>query len=184
MGYLANKGSSVRARPAGGPACNERGVTLVELLFAIMVIAILTVIAIPSFRDATLSGRLSAISSDLYTSVQLARSEAIKSNATRTLCTSSDGLTCASSTAWGQGWIIIDGAGNVLQSQPAVPTGYKVVQSGAAANLSFQPIGVGSSSATFTICRDTPIGNQNRVISVLATGSASVKRNDNTTTCP
>jgi len=182
MGYLANKGSSVRAGPAGGPARNERGVTLVELLFAILVIAILTVIAIPSYRDASLSGRLSAISSDLYTSVQLARSEAIKSNATTTLCASDAPATCSGD--WEDGWIVLDAGGTVIHSGAALPDGFTVAQTGGTADLNFQPIGVGVTAATFTICRDAPIGNQNRVISVLATGSASVKRNDNTTTCP
>ena len=182
MGYLASKGSSVRAGPAVGPACSERGVTLVELLFAIMVLAILAVIAIPSYRDASLSGRLSAISSDLYTSVQLARSEAIKSNTTVTLCASDDGATCSGD--WEDGWVVLDAGGTVIHTGAAVPDGFTVAQTGGTADLSFQPIGVGASAAIFTICRDTPIGNQNRVIAVLATGSASVKRNENTTTCP
>jgi type IV fimbrial biogenesis protein FimT len=182
MRPLANKGSRFHAGSGSGPAWDERGVTLIELIFAILLLAILTVIAVPSFRDASLSGRLSAISSDLYTSVQMARSEAIKSNATTTLCASDDGATCSGD--WEDGWIVLDAGGTVIHSGAAVPDGFTVAQTGGTADLNFQPIGVGVTSATFTICRDTPIGNQNRVISVLATGSASVKRNDNTTTCP
>ena len=182
MAYAPDKGSRVHAGSGSGPAWNERGVTLVELIFAILILSILTVIAVPSFRDASLSGRLSAISSDLYTSVQLARSEAIKSNAATTLCPSNDGTTC--SGAWKNGWIVRDAGGTVIHSGAALPAGFTVSQTGGIANLTFQPIGVGVTAATFTICRDTPMGNQNRVISVLATGSASVKRNDNTSTCP
>jgi type IV fimbrial biogenesis protein FimT len=183
MEYLANKGSRIHAGPARRrPAWNERGVTLVELMFAIVILAILTTIAVPSFRDASLGARLSTISGDLYTSVQMARSEAIKGNATTTLCPSNDETTC--SGAWTDGWIIRDAGGRVIHSGAALPSGFTVSQAGGTANLSFQPIGVGATVATFTICRATPLGNQNRVISVLATGAASVARNNNTTTCP
>ena len=122
MGYLANKGGRAHAGPGGRPAWNERGVTLVELLFAI------TGPCDPDGdRDSVLpgcvaAGRLSAISSDLYTSVQLARSEAIKSNATTTLCTSSDGPPGSSRPGDRAGSSSTRG-GNVIQSRPAVPTG-------------------------------------------------------------
>ena len=43
-------------------------------------------------RGASLSSRLSAIANDLHASVQIARSEAIKSNTTVTLCTSHEWL--------------------------------------------------------------------------------------------
>lgn len=182
MRPLSNKGGHVHAGSGSGPAWDQLGVTLIELIFAILLLAILTVIAVPSFRDASLSGRLSAISSDLYTSVQMARSEAIKSNATTTLCASDDEATCSGD--WEDGWIVLDAGGTVIHSGAVLPDGFTVAQTGGTADLNFQPIGVGVTSATFTICRDTPIGNQNRVISVLATGSASVKRNEDTTTCP
>ena len=144
MGHVADKDSRVHAGSGGGPAWNQRGVTLIELTFAILLLAILTVIAVPSFRDASLSGRLSAISSDLYTSVQMARSEAIKSNATTTLCASNNGTTC--SGTWKDGWIIRDAGGTVIHSGAAVPGGFTVSQAGGTANLSFQPIGVGASA--------------------------------------
>jgi type IV fimbrial biogenesis protein FimT len=153
-------------------------VTLVELIFALTVLAILVSIATPSYLRAQLSSRLNALSSSLYASVILARSEAIKSNAATKLCVSTDGSTCAAGD-WDQGWIVLDGDGvTVLERHDAAPAGYKVVESGGAATLSFQPIGVGDSAAVFTVCRDSPLGNEERVVSVTLTGSTHVIRTE------
>jgi type IV fimbrial biogenesis protein FimT len=151
------------------------GFTLVEMMIALSILAILLVIAVPSFRDASLGARLASIANDMSASVQLARSEAIKRNAAVRLCASSDGSSCVASTNWQQGWIVLDPAGNVLQVQQALPAGWKVTQS-AASDLDFQGIGVGATATTFTICRSEPLGKQERVVTISATGAAYVTR--------
>jgi len=55
----------------------ERGFTLVELMVAIAVVAILLTLAAPSFYDFILVQRLKAINAQLVTDMQFARSEAI-----------------------------------------------------------------------------------------------------------
>jgi type IV fimbrial biogenesis protein FimT len=158
------------------PRRHEFGVTLIELMFAIAILAILVTVAVPSFRDASLTSRLSSISNDLLASIQVARSESIKSNSVTTLCTSDDGTTCAGSGDWEQGWIILDKDGVVIQSHAALPNGYKVAEASATEVLLFEPIGVGATAASFTVCRDDPVGNQERIVTVTATGMASVTR--------
>jgi type IV fimbrial biogenesis protein FimT len=94
-----------------------------------------------------------------------------------TLCASGDGASCAGSGGWEQGWIIIiDPAdpASVLQRQQGLPDKYLVSQAGGTAPISFQPIGVGATAASFTVCRDDPDGSQERVVTVSATGSARV----------
>jgi len=54
-----------------------RGFTLVELLIAVAVIAILMLIAAPSFRDMILMQRLRSITAQLVTDLQFARNEAV-----------------------------------------------------------------------------------------------------------
>jgi type IV fimbrial biogenesis protein FimT len=181
MGYVVDSGDRVHAGLGNQPAWLERGVTLIELMFVITLLSILTMIAIPSFRDASLSSRLSSIANDLYTSVQLARSEAIKSNSTTTLCASDTPATCSGD--WEDGWIVLDADNNVIHSRAAVPDGFTVDQAGGTAALSFQPIGVGASAATFTVCRDTPVGEQERSVSITATGVAYITRTE-TGSCP
>ena len=91
---------AARTNPAARSASR---VTLVELMFALAAVAILLAIAAPSFRGASLSSRLSSIANDLHASVQIARSESIKSNTTVTLCTSTDGSSCAASATGSRG---------------------------------------------------------------------------------
>ena len=173
-------------RAGFGRKALARGMTMIEILITVVILAILMAIAVPSFQNASLGSRLSASANDLLASVQLARSEAIKRNVAVTLCASADGATCAGGGGWEQGWItVIDplGVATVLQHQQSLPDGYLVTQAGGTAQLDFQPIGIGATSAVFTVCRDDPEGSQERVATVTASGSASVTRTE-TGTCP
>jgi type IV fimbrial biogenesis protein FimT len=152
----------------------QRGLTLVELMFTIFIMAVLAMLAIPSWRDASLGSRLSAGANSLHGSIQIARSEAIKANAPVTLCASSDGATCAASGDWDQGWIVINGDDAVLHSEPGQRNSYRVIEAAGKLALTFQPIGIGATDAVFTVCREDPVGNQERVVNVTATGSAYV----------
>ena len=156
---------------------------MVELMFAVAILGVLLAIAAPSFRDASLGARLGSIASSLHASVMLARSEAIKSNATTTLCASSNGTSCAGSGGWEQGWVVLDADDNPIEVHAAEASGFKVSQAGGTAALTFRPIGVGHSAATFTVCRDDPLGLQERIVSVTATGVAHVTRTE-TGSCP
>jgi len=163
-----------RGLPSGSVRTRQRGMTLVELMFTIFIMAVLAMLAVPSFRDASLGSRLAATANSLHGSIQIARSEAIKANAPITLCASSDGLECADAGDWDQGWIVLDGAGVVLHSEPAQKNSFKVIESGGQTSLTFQPIGIGATAARFTVCREDPVGKQEREVTVTATGSAYV----------
>jgi type IV fimbrial biogenesis protein FimT len=167
-----------------------RGFTLVEMMFTLFVAAVLLAIGVPAFRDIFVGAKVSTITNDLMGSVQLARSEAIKRNVPITLCrANSDGTDCDTGTDWEGGWIIavIDPATStvqqVLQHVETQPENY-VVAENAAADLVFQPIGVGATNASFTICRATPVGKDQRVLTITSTGSANVTVPVSPTTCP
>lgn len=152
-------------------------------MMAIVVLGILIGIGVPSFREAALGSRLSATANNMLASAQLARSEAIKRNQPITLCRSADGATCASADGWEQGWIIRDAAGTVISTERPIPADLRITQAGGYAPLTFQPIGIGATAATFTICRPNPVGSQERVLQVTATGNTSVTTT-RTGTCP
>lgn len=154
-----------------------RGFTLIELMTALVIAAILMAVAVPSFRNASLGSKLSASANNLLSSLQLARSEAIKRNVAVTVCASADGATCAGGGGWEQGWVVRSAA-EVIQSQQALPDGFLVTQAGGTAPLNFQPIGLGATAATFTVCRDDPDGSQERVVTVRAAGNAYVTRTE------
>src|SRR6201984_2999318 len=160
-------------------AWQQRAFTLVELMVAITVLALLLVLAAPSFTNASLPSKLRSVANSLVGAAQLARSEAIKRDAVVTLCVSADGATCGAGN-WSQGWIVTTGAGAPLQSVQAAPTGFRVTPAGGAAALTFQPSGVGATPATFTVCRSTPtVGSQERSVSISAIGRPSVQTTTN-----
>jgi type IV fimbrial biogenesis protein FimT len=153
-----------------------RGFTLIELMVTISIMAILLMIAVPSFQNATLGSKLSSFANSLVSSAHLARSEAIKRNATVALCASSDGASCATSGGWEQGWIVRAVDGTVIQRQQALPVGFNVTATGGAFSVNFQPSGVNSDSVSYTVCRSSPEGSQERVVAISTTGRPTVTK--------
>lgn len=66
-----------------------RGFTLIELMVAVAVAAVLLAIAVPSFRSITISNKLNTSANDLIASLNTARMEAIKTNASAQFCSNS-----------------------------------------------------------------------------------------------
>lgn len=95
------------------PNSRQRGFTLVELVVTIALVAILTTLAIPSFSEVLRQWRRDSATRELSTSLQLARSEAIKTSRQMVVCPSSDGTACEASNEWSAGWMVFvdDGAG-------------------------------------------------------------------------
>ena len=93
----------------------QRGVSLFELIIGLVIFSILASLAVPSFTRMVASQRVKSASSDLYSALVRARSEAIKRNADVTLASVAGG--------WQQGWTINDptNPARPLASHNAVP---------------------------------------------------------------
>jgi len=110
---------------------SSRGVTLVETLVVMGIVAILMAIGIPSYRYVTNANRISAEINGLLGDLQFARSEAIKQGRTVSVCVSTDQSSCSTASPdlnWHKGWIVysdmngngaIDAPGEVLRAQKA-----------------------------------------------------------------
>lgn len=88
---------------------NQRGLTLIELLVTISIIAVLAGIGAPSFLRLIADNTLSTQVNSLLADTRFARSEAIKRGASVTICPSADpdvaSPTCSGSD-WKTGWIV------------------------------------------------------------------------------
>lgn len=82
------------------------GFTLIELMVTVVVLAIVVTVAIPSFRNIIVSNSVSFDRDELFNLLQFARSEAIKSGTSATVCKSSNGTSCDSGLSWNGGWLV------------------------------------------------------------------------------
>ena len=96
---------------------HSRGFTLVELLVILTISAILVAMAVPAFQAMIQSNRISGAANSLLSSMDLARSEAIRRSANVTVCRSVNAAVplpaCSSAAAggyaaddWASGWIV------------------------------------------------------------------------------
>ncbi len=123
----------------------QRGVTLIELMFAITVLAILLGIGAPSFANLIRDNRVTALTNDFVGSVALARSEATKRALPVSLCPTTDGESCEGSTDWSTGWLIFtDDVGT--QGEVDVP-GDEILQVNMNAGGGYAPEGYALSGA-------------------------------------
>lgn len=89
------------------------GFTLPELLVVVAVVGILAAVGMPSLQSLIQSHQIKNASFELFSSISLARSEAIKRNGNVT-------LTPISSTDWGQGWTVTSAGGVLIKTQAAL----------------------------------------------------------------
>lgn len=168
--YLPSLSLSVPATPAA------RGFSLLELIIALAIVAILSAIAIPSFSTIIMKATLASQARELLGGAVLARSEAIKRSQVVTLCASNNGTSCTDDS-WASGWLVIGIDNRVLHKHKALPQGYLI--NAAVTRIKFNPSGLGATMANLTICRATPtVGNQERVVTVSATGRASISKTE------
>lgn len=87
-----------------------RGVTLLELMVTVSIVAILASVAVPSFQSMMTTNSLATATNGFVAALQLARSEAITRSKTVTLCKSNDVSdstpSCNTSANWQDGWVV------------------------------------------------------------------------------
>jgi len=150
------------------PPIRQSGLTLVELMVTLAVLAILLSIAVPSFQSTIAASQLTSATNDLVASLSQARMEALRQGKRITVCMSGNGTQCATSSTWMQGWISftdttrsgttanVDNGETILGTNDARPAGISIAGSGNTAQyVSFGPDGrswtMGSAAQTGTI---------------------------------
>lgn len=151
------------------------GISLIELLVMISVVAILASFAVPSFREVSLSTELRSNANRLIAGFNLARSEAAKRNEAVHLCASSDGETCTGGN-FNAGWIVRAGTTVVLRQGPA-EQGYQLTPSTPDGRFVVNPTGTVRTPGWIFVCRLTPEeGPQERFVQIAGSGRARVYR--------
>ena len=107
------------------------GFTMIELLLVVGLVGVLAAVGLPSMSDLVTSNRMKDVSLNLYTSMTLARSEAIKRNA------GNISVVPGSGASWQNGWTVcVD-----TNANGACDSGETVLVSGEAPNASLTVTG-------------------------------------------
>ncbi len=170
----------------------QSGFTLIELMIGIAIGGVLLAIAIPSFSDLQKNNCLTASTNSFVTSLQLARSVAVKRNTdvTLTATDSSD-----NTNEWGSGWTITidedrnsnntldtgedydgNGALDSAASVRVVTLGCSLTtidETGDDTAFTYGSDGFIDSGGTFNICDDRT-GETGRQLDISATGRPSI----------
>ena len=148
----------------------EAGLTLIELVSTMAVLAIVAAIAVPSFNMFISGNKKSAAVNQLTGAFAVARSEAVTRNARMTLS--------ATGGDWAQGWTITaTTSGTQVKVGPAIPQTVTVTNTGPT-TVEFNSDGTLRTALpagfTITICDSKRPGSPEKIISLIASGKYSV----------
>jgi len=167
---------------AGRPATRADGVTLIELLSVVAIMAILVTLAAPSFASLRRSVGVSSAASELLVALHFARSSAVLNGLPVTLCLSADDSTCVGSTAApARGWLVfVEPDARVAAAARVVPPVLRrfqvagdVVVHGSRVAVTFWPTTRASTTSTFDVC-DVERGVPGRAVVVNQIGRPRV----------
>lgn len=168
---------------------HAKGLTLIEILITLAVLAILASIGLPAFSGLLAEARMTAKSNTLMAHVQYARHAAVTLRTHVVACPSRDLQQCAGNR-WDQGWIVfIDPNNNGRPDQPedilrviaAEPK--LLIHSAGRHRVRFQPTG-GAFGSNLTIRVCDPAGRAKpRAVVVSNPGRARVTRDVSPSEC-
>ncbi|WP_137821060.1 GspH/FimT family pseudopilin [Pseudomonas sp. D(2018)] len=148
----------------------RNGFTLIELMVVIAIVAILSSIGYPSFRELILNNRLTAQTNALLGTLQYARSEAVTQKRRVIVCPSRDQATCEDDPAdWQRAIIVLLDNGTVARVLPA--SADLTILDDATDSIVFEIDGTSLANGELRICDDRGDANS-RTLLVNGVGQA------------
>lgn len=149
---------------------HDSGVTLLELLFGLAIVAVLAGMAAPGLLASVRAAAVRSAAFDLMAGLQQARAHSILESRPGVLCPS-DGAGCLGPDVPAHGWIsFLEVAGDRRElRRHDLPAG--VIVRASRAPLRFWPTSLAASPATLTICDERGIAPA-RAIVISQTGRA------------
>jgi type IV fimbrial biogenesis protein FimT len=186
----------------------KKGFTLIELITATAVAGILLGIGVPSFMSAIKNSHISERYNGLIGSLYLARSEAVKSSSSVTICARATPEAMQCGDDWNNGWIVfsdqnfanleatasIDGGDRILRVEEENRETIKIIGFGSTNNTAaaaadrayvrYSNLGASNwNGAGFTVCDDRE-AKYGRAINIVLTGDVRRGRKVGTSEIP
>jgi type IV fimbrial biogenesis protein FimT len=150
----------------------QRGVSLIEQVTTLAVMAVLACMATPALGRLMARSAVRATQGDLVAALHFAREAAVRADTHSVLCPSADGVHCNEDAGWQRGWLIgydrdHDGSPEGAPVATGGPASSHVVVlgSGARRQLRFRADGSApGSNVTLLICRRGSANGARRVL--------------------
>lgn len=91
---------------AGSRIGRQAGITLVETIFSVAILATLTSLSLPSFGSLIHGSQANSARDSLTASLSFARIAAVSRHGEVAICPSTDQITCDDADRWQNGWIV------------------------------------------------------------------------------
>lgn len=144
-----------------------RGLSLIELMVTIAVLAVLLAVGVPSFAALARQWRQDAAVEAFVGDLRLARSTATRTSRPVVVCANSGTGSCATGTDWAGGWLVfsdLDGNDDLGAGEPLIAQ--RGAQAGIAAMLD------GSAPAKLVFRSNGTLSGGNDTVTVQPQGSA------------
>ena len=166
--------------PQRGRKHGQRGLSLIEQIMVLAVVATITGLAVPSLRGVLGRSRMQVAQTDLIAGLQHARETAVTSGRRTLFCPTVDGSRCSGDTRWDSGWLLgHDSNGDDQPDRGALARGHGyagklAIRSSAGRHIvRFRPDGSArGSNLTLLLC---PADGTGSALSVVVANSGRVR---------
>jgi type IV fimbrial biogenesis protein FimT len=171
---VSTRMNSTMNGPVYSTSCRQLGVSLLELIIAILVAAVLAGVAMPSFFEASRNNRIAVAVDTLFAHLLKARNHAVTNSEAVIIC-ARDGGQCApeDSYDWSKGWLLVADLNDNEAPDPTEPVlaefepesdAMKITFRTGTARFRYRYNGIGTANGTFVLCDMSPPPKGRKVI--------------------